>query len=181
MMVKRQWVVGFLLDTEAESVILIRKNRPEWQAGKLNGVGGKVEPLETPDSSMRREFVEETGVWVPDWHHFATLTWEEGLVHFFRAFESIAVLERCRTMTDETVEVHSVPMLGVRDRRWDITPNLLWLVPLAAHRHDTYDLIDVVETGATLRKTGPPRRATGFANDSGGPVMIKEKSRWLTC
>lgn len=35
-----------------------------------------------------------------------------------------------------------------------VTPNLLWLVPLAAHRHDTYEPISVVETGTTLRKIG---------------------------
>ncbi|HEV2071076.1 MAG TPA: NUDIX domain-containing protein [Acidimicrobiales bacterium] len=110
---KRQWVVGFLLDTDAEMVVLIRKNRPRWQLGRLNGVGGKVEPGETLDAAMRREFTEETGVYVQDWHHFATLTWEEGLVHFFRSFKDPIVLERCRTMTDESVERHRVHTLNM--------------------------------------------------------------------
>lgn len=151
----REWVVGFLLDEDANSVILIRKNRPQWQEGKLNGVGGKVEPGETTHKAMRREFLEETGVYVTQWHHFATLTWEEGVVHFLRAFAPLAVLERCRTMTDESVERHRVHTLGAPGPgRAFVTPNLLWLVPLAAHRHDTYDVIDVVETGTTLRKPG---------------------------
>ena len=37
-------VVGFAFTEDRRSVILIRKNRPEWQAGRLNGVGGHIEP-----------------------------------------------------------------------------------------------------------------------------------------
>lgn len=152
---RREWVVGFLMDDEAEHVVLIRKNRPEWQAGKLNGVGGKVESGETPAEAMVREFEEETFVRITSWHHFANLEWEEGLVRFFRSFHPLRVLELCRTATDETVERHRIhDLLAPGPGRASVTPNLLWLIPLAAHRHDTYDLIDVVETGTTLRKPG---------------------------
>jgi hypothetical protein len=37
-----EYVVGFAFDTDGR-VALIRKNRPEWQAGRLNGIGGHVE------------------------------------------------------------------------------------------------------------------------------------------
>lgn len=169
----REWVVGFLFNDDASEVVLIRKRRPEWQAGKLNGVGGKIEDRDwsaraVPDvtdseavhaaavlEAMIREFFEETGVVIPDWHHFASLTWEEGVVHFLRAFMPQATVDRCRTTTDESVERHSVHRLGEPgDGLANVTPNLLWLVPLAAHRHDSYDLIDVVETGTVLRKPG---------------------------
>lgn len=151
---KREWVVGFLLDDDAETVVLIRKNRPAWQAGRLNGVGGKVEPGETIEEAMRREFKEEADMVVLDWQHFASLTWEEGVVRFFRAFHPRAHLEACRTVTDEAIELHGVAALLDPGTRHGVTPNLLWLVPLAAHRRDTYDVIDVVETGTTMRKPG---------------------------
>lgn len=152
---KREWVVGFLFDQDAEWVILVRKNRPEWQNGKLNGVGGKVEPGESRDDAMQREFAEEADLLVEDWEQFASLTWEEGVVHFYRSFQPFELLECCRTVTDESIERHSVQSLGAPGRgRKNITPNLLWLVPLGAHRHDTYDVIDVVETGTTMRKPG---------------------------
>lgn len=155
-MSQREWVVGFLFDNDADSVVLIRKNRPVWQEGRLNGVGGKVEPGESIHEAMRREFIEEAGVDVGDWHHFASLTWEEGVVHFLRTFRHMDVLGECRTVTDESVERHRVHTLGLPGPgRQNVTPNLLWLVPLAAHRHDTYDVIDVAETGTTLRKPGP--------------------------
>lgn len=79
---------------------MIRKNRPEWQAGRLNGVGGKVETTDADGhAAMVREFTEETGVLVPTWHHFASLTWEEGVVRFFRAFAPLDTLKMCRTVT----------------------------------------------------------------------------------
>lgn len=155
---RREWVVGFAFDESAEVVVLIRKARPEWQAGRLNGVGGKVEPdVDVVDgavsivAAMTREFAEETGVRTgrEEWQHFASLKWEEGTVHFFRLFDW-RVVRDSRTLTDEPIEVHRVAELD----RARVTPNLRWLVPLAAHRHDSYDVIDVVETGTTMRKPG---------------------------
>jgi 8-oxo-dGTP diphosphatase len=152
---ERHWVVGFLLDDVAERVVLIRKNRPAWQAGHLNGVGGKVELGETLLQAMVREFREETTLHWVHWEHFARLTWEEGVVHFLRGFAPPSAIAACVTATDEAVEVHPVHhLLAPGPLRGGVTPNLLWLVPLAAHRHDTYDVIDVVETSTTMRKPG---------------------------
>lgn len=55
-----RYVLGFMV--WGSLVSLIRKKRPEWQAGKLNGVGGHVEEGEPPRNAMAREFFEETGV-----------------------------------------------------------------------------------------------------------------------
>ena len=57
----KRYVLG-LAFTEDGSVVMVRKNRPVWQAGKLNFVGGKVEPNEMYSDTMVREFLEETGV-----------------------------------------------------------------------------------------------------------------------
>lgn len=51
-----RYVCGFLFHDD--NVLLVRKNRPDWQAGLLNGVGGKCEGHETPHFSMVREFQE---------------------------------------------------------------------------------------------------------------------------
>ncbi|WP_300288435.1 NUDIX domain-containing protein [uncultured Desulfovibrio sp.] len=44
----------------------MRRDHPEFQAGKLNGMGGKLEPGETLLDCMAREAVEEAG-YFGDW------------------------------------------------------------------------------------------------------------------
>lgn len=36
------YVCGFLMSYDMDKVVLIKKNRPDWQKGKWNGVGGKI-------------------------------------------------------------------------------------------------------------------------------------------
>lgn len=43
-------------------VLLVLKNKPAWQAGKLNLIGGKLDPGETPIQAAVRELREETGL-----------------------------------------------------------------------------------------------------------------------
>jgi len=62
-----RYVVGFAFDHDFSHVLLIWKNRPLWQAGKLNGIGGKIEPGELPLNAMIREFAEETGIMETQW------------------------------------------------------------------------------------------------------------------
>lgn len=50
-------------------VLLIEKKSPEWQNGKLNGIGGKISFGETIRSSLTRSFKEATNVVIQpdDW------------------------------------------------------------------------------------------------------------------
>lgn len=71
------YVLGFAFDAARRDVLLIEKARPEWQAGRLNGVGGKVEPHDVNVwHAMAREFREETGLDTkPDvWRKFAVMS-----------------------------------------------------------------------------------------------------------
>ena len=43
-------------------VLLVRKDRPKWQKGRYNLVGGKIEKGETPIEAAVRELKEETGL-----------------------------------------------------------------------------------------------------------------------
>lgn len=61
----RRYVVGFIFSLDRQSVLLIRKNRPQWQLGKLNGIGGEIEKGETPHAAMTRECAEECGIVIP--------------------------------------------------------------------------------------------------------------------
>lgn len=56
----KEYCVGFAF--YKDKVVLIKKNRPDFQKGKLNGIGGSLEGDEDPVSAMVREFKEETGI-----------------------------------------------------------------------------------------------------------------------
>ena len=47
-----RYVLGFLFRDNCTSVVLIRKDKPRWQAGLLNGVGGKINDGETNGDSI---------------------------------------------------------------------------------------------------------------------------------
>jgi 8-oxo-dGTP diphosphatase len=125
----RTYSCGFLFSADRRRVLLIRKRRPAWQAGKLNGLGGKIEPGETPLDCMRREFFEEAGVDIAGWQEVLTLSGGDdagsGVAwrgHFFRAFGD---LDAPRAITDEQLERHDVLALPP-----DVIPNLRWMIPL---------------------------------------------------
>lgn len=127
------YVAGFLFDQNLTRVALVRKGKPQWQAGRLNGIGGKIEPGETSIEAMRREFAEEAGLdaEIEFWHHFATVKGEWGHVDFFRATGPV---DQVRTMESEPIEVHDVSSIP-----GEALPNLSWLIPLARYTHDVYE------------------------------------------
>lgn len=99
------YVVGFAHD--GERVALIRKNRPGWQAGYLNGIGGHLEDYDSTPLAGRqvREFEEETGVCVLGWTHFLTLHGEKATIYCFAAEVHSDTLDSLRTVTDEEIVV----------------------------------------------------------------------------
>ena len=125
------YVVGFLFSDDRRWVTLIRKNRPEWQAGKYNGVGGKVEVGEAVNDAMVREFFEETGVktkWT-DWTEFALLTGDNATVYVFKA-TSTKHLSFVKTQTDEEIMNILVKHILDADEPYPVVPNLPALIRL---------------------------------------------------
>lgn len=136
------YVVGFAFSQTMRSVVLIEKRKPEWQAGKLNGVGGKmeivrsdfVEHLELPRDAMAREFLEETGVRTEgtDWLLFEVMRFHNGaVVHCFAT--RLPVGTPVTTMEEEPVDVYPVDCDGILSELETI-PNLRWLIPKAFHQ-----------------------------------------------
>ncbi len=103
-----EYVVGFLIDRTRRLVVLIEKQRPEWQKGKLNGIGGCIEKDEAPIDAMEREFKEETGLLVIGWRHAITLTGlTERIFFFYRNWEGGEV----RTTTEEKIIIANYSQL----------------------------------------------------------------------
>lgn len=122
-----RYVVGFLYSHDLSSVVLIRKKRPESQRGRLNGVGGKVQPGETARSAMTREFKEEAGLHVSAWKRMVCLTGPHFDVHFFCSrWGSLAEVS---SQTDEQIEIHAC----CKRLPGTIISDLAWLVPMGRY------------------------------------------------
>jgi len=129
---RTKYVVGFMFDPTLSKVVLIRKGKPEWQQGLLNGVGGKVGDNisgETPEQAVHREFKEEAGVEGLNWTKYLTLKTPHSELHFFRAIGNV---HRAQTQTEEDIGVFDVH--DVMDR-CDTIPNLRWCLQMARTFH----------------------------------------------
>jgi 8-oxo-dGTP diphosphatase len=69
--------LGYILDRATDQVLMIRRNaRPDDDHfGKMNGLGGKVEPDEAIVESLRRELAEEANIDVVGVQLRGTITW----------------------------------------------------------------------------------------------------------
>ena len=124
------YVLGFAFDSARMRVALIEKNRPDWQLGKLNGIGGHIEQFDTtPFDAMQREFSEEAGLNISTWVHHVTMRCPDWVVYVFYAHN--VGLHALRESTDERLVNYDVENLPP-----NVLPNLRWLIPLALMRHD---------------------------------------------
>ncbi len=135
----KEYVAGFLFNANGE-VALVLKNKPDWQAGKYNAIGGSIEDGETPLRAMRREFKEEAGLDIDRWERLVILTdrrkWR---VHFFRA-----------DIRDSGYEMNNINDVGERlewhyieDIPKNIITNLKWLIPMFAY--ENLELVEIQE------------------------------------
>jgi 8-oxo-dGTP diphosphatase len=140
------YVVGFVFDFTTQTVLMLRKRRPDFQVGKLNGVGGKVEDVDTfnvtqfkspAHNAMAREWLEEVHgpeILPEQWTEFCVVEDERGWkVTYFYAHADVHV---CHERTDEMVEV--VPFKHLC--HFEVLPNVLWLVPMALSLHPQHPL-----------------------------------------
>lgn len=58
----KKYTVGFIFNENMDKVLLIHKLVPTWQAGKINGLGGKIEEGEDSLTCIAREIQEESGL-----------------------------------------------------------------------------------------------------------------------
>lgn len=131
----KEYCLGFAfpsIEIAYEEVVLVRKNKPVFQNGRLNGVGGKVEGrrggfTETGLEAMCREFKEETGVSTEesDWKHVCTFIFEgDNHIHVFAA--NHCRFANCKTTEDEEIVIRRVSSLW-SERKMENVP---WLIPM---------------------------------------------------
>lgn len=107
-----KYVLGFAFD-DLDRVALIQKERPAWQAGKLNGVGGRIEGREEVLDAMVREFHEETGVVLPNWDVVGVMRGADWHVTVLTA--TSPEVRDVSTVTDEVVMLYVPGSLSPRE------------------------------------------------------------------
>ncbi len=129
----RRYCLGFAFDESCNNVLLIRKNKPEWQRGLLNGVGGHVEEAESQAAAMVREAKEETGLLLL-WRWVCVL---QGInrdnpwrMHVYAAVAANDVLNAATHVhkcSEGELQFWPVMLVGNHPRK---ILNLEWLIPL---------------------------------------------------
>lgn len=128
-----EYVLVFVFSLDRERVLLIRKNRPEGQAGSLNGLGGKIEKGEKPLDAAYRKLEEESGLdpfKVAELLHFAVIEGDGYRVFCYRS--KTDWVGTAQSMTSEAVAVYDVRQL-LQDVNNSLIHNLNYILPLALH------------------------------------------------
>lgn len=140
----KHFVVGLGFTADASQVLLIRKNRPDFLAGFLNGHGGAVEEGETPAQALAREGNEECLIDIPaeSWKRIARMRDDKRHIDVFSCFNDIVL--KAQQGTDETLHILSVndPRIAAEG-----VPQLDVLLKRALHR-DCDNILDLPTVNA---------------------------------
>lgn len=80
-----KYVLIFACIEDSEDFILVLKDSPKWQYGRLNLPGGKIEDGETPLDAAKRELLEETGLIATSIKEVGMLRGSWGEIHCFKS------------------------------------------------------------------------------------------------
>ncbi|MCG2614878.1 NUDIX hydrolase [Terrimonas sp. NA20] len=133
----KKYTIGAVFTPDLNKVLLIKKTKPEDQAGRLNMPGGKIEPGEGSLSCVVREITEEAGIHTdPNKWIYAGRIENAGGGMFYVDIWTIVIpwniAGNIESMTEEKVGWYNVWSLPA----YQCLPNIHWLVPFARNFHD---------------------------------------------
>lgn len=124
-----KYTVCFIFSKCRRKVCLILKEKPNWQKGRYNGIGGKQEKGETTEETCIREVKEEIGldIQLTSANAVCNILVADGQdtrVFFFRYFLlSHQLPHQCEQETIQWFDVNNLPP--------NMIVNLNWLIPMA--------------------------------------------------
>ena len=132
-------VLGFYFSHDRQRVLLIEKNRPAWQKGKLNGIGGKIKfTNEPPGIAMIREFREEAGIHECCWKDgFRLIDIKNGWD--VKVFYTFGRMDKVYSPTDELVRE-----IAMNNLPENTIYNLRWMLPLLLDDFISKDLVFIL-------------------------------------
>jgi len=138
-----RYVVGFAFNKDAGEILLVKKLRPRWMRGLLNGIGGHIEKGEPPLDAMKRECKEETGITQITWIYKGIMN---GTNNDMKSFECHIFyahsqnIYRYRQIEDEQLGIYQVSNL----QREQMISNTRFLIPLGAYPQNGLTFIHLV-------------------------------------
>lgn len=123
----KHYTLGFVFNPTLDRVVLIEKTHPDWQKGKLNGIGGKIEESESSAACIVREACEESGLQSHEsqWTLVAQLCGTDWRMDVYAHIHSGAE-EDMQTKTDEHIKWHNIDRMPNT-----MLSNVPWLIYLA--------------------------------------------------
>ena len=145
--------LSFLLHDQRVLLIRFSEEKGHW-AGKLNGIGGHIEPGESAHASAKREILEETGLQPARLRMCGTVLVSPGEAPGIGIFVFVGEVEHTKTTMSSEGELEWVPI------------DQLDSVPLVE------DLPLLFPEAMKSFETGVPFSALTTFDDAGMPVMI---------
>jgi mutator protein MutT len=138
-----EYVLVLAFSENRRNVVVLRKAKPAWMAGKLNFPGGKIEPNESPRAAALREFEEETGIALEPTgiEAFAVLhgDYSERRGYAFRMTCFVAFTDGiygAKTPAGSNEPVCCIPLANLAEQTTeDRLENVVWLAHLAISDH----------------------------------------------
>lgn len=120
--------LGFIFNQKKDKVLLILKERPRWQKGKLNGIGGKHEKGESSEECISRETKEETNLTIApqNWQKYAEISMNTSID--VDVFTTIFSGPESKARSNESLQVDWYPVDALPS---NVMSNLRWLIPVA--------------------------------------------------
>ena len=141
---EQKYTVSFIFNSNYSKVLLVHKLSPEWQKGRVNGVGGKYEQGETAAQCVARETEEETALVIPEkeWVYIGTIEQPQGDVGILAA-QYAGPESDAKQSAHETIEWFPVDELPANCMK-----NLPFLIPLALLklREDYFETFTITYT-----------------------------------
>lgn len=135
-----KYVLGFMFNEKETDVLLIEKQKPLWQKGKLNGIGGKIEDGESPAHAMYREFKEEVGIECVSWKYIVTMGNPDWHADTFDAWSVDVFMAKSNDVFYYKQMEQEMPVLIRLDEfdKFNLISNLYWLIPMCLDKNDDH-------------------------------------------
>jgi len=140
----QEYVLTYAVGTQEDAVLLVLKDRPKWQAGRLNLPGGKLEGNEDPLAAANRELVEEAGLPIVarTAKKMGVILGTQCVVHCVRGNVAAMTINPREGETEQVEWFHWNDALN--DRR--LMPNLRVILPLMRSGVSGWEISDDYQT-----------------------------------